>query len=494
MSAEKNLGATIQPKAHRALSLDALRGLAIVGMILSARIPFDENWLPGWMYHGQEGPNPLAGNPHPAGFTWVDLVFPAFLFAMGTAFPFALTARISRGAGVGNLVQWITQRYVLLVAFAIYLQHTVPYVMGNSTADHWVGFLAFVLLFPILSRFPKSWNPKVCLGVRIGGIIAAAVLLSQITYPDGSGFNLHRSDIIILVLANMALFGSGLWLLTHYFPKWKWALWGIALLLGLAGHASMGGESHITLGLAQWLGNLNATPISWLWQLLFLKYLFIVVPGMMVGDMLLAWTKSPPALDGKKCEWNSQRLVGLVPLWGFIVVFAHIGLKARWSVGTPLVLAIACALSFTALRNPRTATERLLARLNLWAVVWLIIGLVFEPFEGGIKKTPSTMSYYLISTALSIDLLLIFLVIIDIFEKRRWMALLISNGQNPMLAYAGIRGLLGPFYTLTGIDTLITAKVFAWNAWAGAAWGTFKTFTLAWVVHLFTRWKIFLRT
>jgi len=43
-----------QPR--RAYALDALRGLAILGMILSGQLPFGQNALPAWMYHAQVPP------------------------------------------------------------------------------------------------------------------------------------------------------------------------------------------------------------------------------------------------------------------------------------------------------------------------------------------------------------------------------------------------------------------------------------------------------
>ncbi len=78
-----------QPK--RAFALDALRGYAIVTMILSATIA--GGILPGWMYHMQSPPPTHKYIIELAGITWVDLVFPFFLFAMGAAFPFSVRKR-----------------------------------------------------------------------------------------------------------------------------------------------------------------------------------------------------------------------------------------------------------------------------------------------------------------------------------------------------------------------------------------------------------------
>ena len=70
---------------NRALSIDALRGYAIITMVLSATIV--HGVLPGWMHHAQVPPPDHIFNPDLPGLTWVDMVFPAFLFALGAALP-----------------------------------------------------------------------------------------------------------------------------------------------------------------------------------------------------------------------------------------------------------------------------------------------------------------------------------------------------------------------------------------------------------------------
>ena len=87
MAMNKTTDNNKQP-TRRAYSLDALRGYAILTMVLSATVVY--GILPAWMYHAQEPPPTHAYQPDLAGLTWVDLVFPFFLFAMGAAFPFSL--------------------------------------------------------------------------------------------------------------------------------------------------------------------------------------------------------------------------------------------------------------------------------------------------------------------------------------------------------------------------------------------------------------------
>ena len=88
---------------NRALALDALRGYAIITMVLSATIV--THVLPGWMSHAQTPPDHVF-NPLLPGITWVDLVFPFFLFAMGAAFPFSIKKRAEKGDSKLKLVYY----------------------------------------------------------------------------------------------------------------------------------------------------------------------------------------------------------------------------------------------------------------------------------------------------------------------------------------------------------------------------------------------------
>ncbi len=109
----------------RSLALDALRGLAIVGMFVSGQIPWDG--LPAWMYHAQQPPPTHAHNPNLPGITWVDLVFPFFLFAMGAAIPLAQARRLASGRSAPAAILEAFGRGLLLAAFAIYVQHVRPH-------------------------------------------------------------------------------------------------------------------------------------------------------------------------------------------------------------------------------------------------------------------------------------------------------------------------------------------------------------------------------
>ena len=206
----------LPPTPRRAVALDAVRGLAILMMVFSGVLPWD-NSLPRWMYHAQEPPPWHKFNPALPGITWVDLVFPFFLFALGAAIPLALASRRTRGGPWWQPVVGAAQRLVLLVWFALYFEHIRPSTLSpHPTARTWAtALLGWALFFPVLTRLPAAWPRWRVWAVRAVGWAGTTVLLASLRYPDGTGFQLHRSDIIILVLANMAFFGTLIWLATR---------------------------------------------------------------------------------------------------------------------------------------------------------------------------------------------------------------------------------------------------------------------------------------
>jgi predicted acyltransferase len=120
--------------------LDALRGYAIFTMILSGSIAFG-NILPAWMFHAQVPPPTHQFNPQIPGITWVDLVFPFFIFCMGAAVPIAFN---KKKASISDLsvVSIAFRRYVLLIYFALLLEH----FKANKIAEN-----------PTIG---KPWKPK----------------------------------------------------------------------------------------------------------------------------------------------------------------------------------------------------------------------------------------------------------------------------------------------------------------------------------------------
>jgi hypothetical protein len=184
-------------------------------------------------------------------------------------------------------------------------------------------------------------------------------------------------------------------------------------------------------------------------------------------------------------------ILPLITMISFIII-ALVGLKARWVNETTILLFLLCIFSVWLFNKPKTELEILFKQMMYWAVYWLILGLFFEVFEGGIKKDHPTMSYYFVTSGLAICFLIASMIIINVFQKERWLKLFIDTGQNPMIAYAGITNLLPPLIGLTQLDKLI--RVLTPTPWLGALGGFFKTVLLGYIISIFTKNKIFWRT
>ncbi len=464
---------------NRFLPLDALRGWSIFMMILSSAIPFGV--LPAWMYHAQVPPPAHTFVPTIPGITWVDLVFPFFLFTMGAAIPFALQRRVSRGDPEWKIIRSLIVRGVLLAGFALFDEHIRPYRLSSAPdASTWgMALVGFLLLFPMFAAFPKHWPEGRRRIIRAGGWALAVASMALVRYPDGSGFLLGRSDIIILVLANVAVFGGIIWLSTRASHMHRWAVLGVLLALRLSS------------GTEGWVHDLwNMSPVPELFRFEFLKYLFIVVPGSIVGDHLLAWSRRHP--DDEVSTWTrSTWLVGLPILFATTIV-AVVGLFARWLLPTVVLEIGLVSVLWWVYRRPGSEMERTVRQVVMLGSYLILLGLCLEAFEGGIKKDHSTLSYYTLTAGLATHVLVGMWILFEIFEVRTGFRMLIEGGQNPLVAYAAINNFTRPLLALTGLGPLLSS--FFPDPWTGALVGVAVTWFTVWTAAWCTRLGIFLKT
>lgn len=468
----------------RAHGLDAMRGFAILMMVLSGIIPFGV--LPAWMYHAQVPPPDHVFDPGIAGITWVDLVFPLFLFSMGVAIPLALNRRLERGTRLSEVCTTIAVRGLMLFFFALFLQHMRPAVLQPADPESWpylAGIAGFGLLFLIYTRPPAMWSRNLVRGLRIAGFAGAIAMLVFLRYPDGSGFSLYRSDIILVVLANMAVFASLIWLATQHRPLMRLGLLAFLAALMLAANE----EGWVS---AFW----NESPVPWIFRFDYLKYLFILLPATVAGDLLHDAMKKGYPETLRENNRQSHRKLMFVSLAGAALLFVVLtGLFTRHVFAAFTVSIVIMGSGLWLLRHTSDETERLFRILLLHGTFWLLLGFFAEPFEGGIRKDHATFSYYFVTTGLSIWILVPLMIWIDVLGGHRRLSLLIQNGQNPMIAYAGMQNAILPVLTLTGLHDMLVGLT-AFNPWFGVARALLYTLLLAIMVRFFTRKKIFWRS
>ena len=467
---------SLSPK--RADALDALRGLAILAMVFSGTLRY--KILPAWMYHAQEPPPTHDFNKAIAGLTWVDVVFPLFLFALGAAIPLALSRRLDTGWSRPKILGYIFKRGLLLGAFAIILQHLRPFTINSEpTNSTWyVAMLGFVLLSLMFGRPPASWKlGKYSIVLSAIGWISSLLLISQLSY-GGKGFMLDRSDPILMALANMAIFGALAWLVTRSNHFLRVGFLGILLALQLSSDSD------------GWVKGLwGSSPIPWLFQFYYLKYLFIVIPGTIAGDLILQWTQSQEELEDPQETRAYQRFWLIVLSMLMLCLILLVGLQSRAVLMTTVISGAIGAVSWLLFAPLQGSTGKLVKQLFQWGLCWLALGLCFEPFQGGIHKDPSTYSYYFVTVAIALFLLIALTILTNAFQWRP--GLLIENGQNPMIAYVAFANLLWPILQLTGLEDWIIEVTN--NPFMGGIKGIAYTLPIALLTSYFTHVKFFWR-
>lgn len=468
--------------SKRSLALDALRGFAIFTMILSSRIPFGV--LPGWMYHAQVPPPLHKFLPTHPGISWVDLVFPFFLFSMGAAFPFALQRRIKLGASYLSISLDIIKRGILLMLFAIVIMHTRPHTIDPElgTGSLFQALFLFGLMFLVFWRYPETINRKLKYALQSAGFLGLALFLIFVTYPNGTGFSPLRYDIIILVLSNVAIAGSFIYLLSK--GKSEILLFILLTLTGIRLAFSVE---------ASWIHAIGVRYPTWmLFQLTFLKYLFIIIPGILTGTVLYDYQKRPETRSEHTAK-DRITLAFIATSMLIIIIFSLIGLYTRLVMELFIFSSALLVILWFLINDIKSGYGIYLKQLLQYGILWFIIGMLFEPIEGGIKKDPSTISYYFVTSGLAVFLLIAFMIGSEVFNIKMGITILAENGQNPMLAYAAGTNLLTPVVLLTfisqGMDELCLG-----NPWLGVLKGICITSLLALAIKWFTRKKIFWRT
>ena len=472
--------------SQRAMSLDALRGYAILTMILSGQILLTH--MPAWMAHAQVPPG-KGFDPTIYGITWVDLVFPFFLFAMGAAFPFSIGTKILKKENKIKLSWDALVRAAQLVFFALFFQHMKPFVISNtetsfSSLTSLFAFGLMSLLFVTFSLPFLKTNKQLIWGNRILKIIAFSsgiLLLNSISYTGKASpdFDLYFSDIILIVLANMALFGSIIYIFTYQKPIYRIAVLPFIMAIFL---------SSTTEG---WVKQLyNYTPIPWAYSFYYLKYLFIVIPGSIAGEYLYEWINTKPAQE----ELNTNlKKIYAIAIASFLLIVANVSFLYTRLLEINLLFSLVLLSSiYLLIKNETSSYGILWKRFFIAGAYCLILGLFLEAYEGGIRKDQSTYSYYFVTSGLAFFTLLLFSILCDYLKFKKGTSFLVIAGKNPMVAYVSTSLIIMPLLTLLGLSTYF--NVFNDSSFMGFLRGILFT-TLAFLITIFfSKIKWFWRT
>jgi len=334
--------------------------------------------LPAWLKHYNDG---RAGS----GMTFVDLVFPAFLFIVGMSIPFAFAARLARGRSAWRLLPHVLLRTVSLLAIGILMVNTEsgpPKHASPLSRTAWAALLYVAAILSFCTIGGQSSDPAKRRPLKI--ITAALRLLGVATLCWLA--LVYRSDH-----GNRLLTFHSAWPVVSVRTQW----YGI---LGLIGWAYLVGS---------------------IGYLLFRQNRLALLACM---TLLL-------------CLFGAN-LAG---------AFKHLWLARIVSIGEALgshpSITVAGILLATILQTPDTTTHRKRLRFAaLFALACAAAALLLEPVYG-ISKNDATPAWCLWACAVTAILWLLFYLVTDVLHLPATVKPFTIAGQNVLLAYLLSEGL-----------------------------------------------------
>ena len=153
---------------RRILAIDVFRGLTILTMVFVNELAAIKN-IPAWMTHMPADANAM---------TFVDLVFPAFLFIVGMSIPFSTQAKAAKGASSKRLLIDAAFRALGLIVIGLFMVNTI-YGYDESkmpiSMPLW-SLLMYVCVLLIWSHYPKHFSSVLVKGCKYLGIFGLIVL------------------------------------------------------------------------------------------------------------------------------------------------------------------------------------------------------------------------------------------------------------------------------------------------------------------------------
>jgi Domain of unknown function (DUF5009) len=374
-------------------------------------------------------------------------------------------------------VVWIAlRRFLLLAFFALFTQHMKAWTLAAqpAVADQLLSLLAFVLVFFQLYEHQQPKGKRLLLVLKIISFAVALFLVWKLPFRSGKGFDFYQSDIIIIVLANMALFGMLIYYLTANKPLLRIGILPFIMAIFLAAKEPGNGWAKELFQ----FNHIGDFKFDWLYKFYFLKYLFIVIPGTIAGEWMLDAMKQHKTTAAKQlsANRNTENTLSFIAL--LLICLNVYGLFTRLLVFNVITTALLCGWALYLVK--KTETGSLFKNLVLAGSYLLLLGLFFEAYEGGIRKDSSTYSYYFVTSGLAFFALVFF----SVTAKRKYLSaisnILAINGKHPMVAYIAGSLLLLPLMSITHTKSF-------WDAMnSGAFMGFMKGLVFTGIVSLIT--------
>ncbi|WP_433963820.1 DUF5009 domain-containing protein [Tunturiibacter gelidiferens] len=293
---------TSSTRANRVASVDIFRGLTMTLMIFVNELAAVKG-LPWWNYHALAKVDAM---------TYVDMVFPAFLFILGMTIPIALEHRLRKNPSMPALWLHVILRTIALIVLGLILANAELGSRSLMGIDPmlWtiLALTGAVLYWNVYSRSER--HQTLFRILRFSGLALMVVMFAifRRTTLDGHAAWISTSYPEILgLLGYTYLAVSILYIATR---RWRWAplVWFIAMtVLCIA-------------STAKWILFLHGVPL----------YLWPFGNGAMASIALAGVVTSGIFVDNRSPRWNTFRQKSVAA-----ISFASITLLCGWLL-TPL--------------------------------------------------------------------------------------------------------------------------------------------------------------
>ena len=204
-----------QTLSHRVVSIDVFRGLTMAMMIFVNALPEDAG-LPWWTYHAHAKQDLM---------TYVDMVFPFFLFIVGMSMPLSVSQRLKRNPSMPALWLHVFIRAASLIVLGLVLANAEKGDSARMGINHslW-ALLALVCAGLYLNVYPKSGRwPRYAMTLRVIGVVGLVILFAVFRRTTRGGLVAWIDPEYPEILGLIGF--SYLAVAALYIPtrRWKWA-------------------------------------------------------------------------------------------------------------------------------------------------------------------------------------------------------------------------------------------------------------------------------
>ncbi|MBS1600746.1 MAG: DUF5009 domain-containing protein [Bacteroidetes bacterium] len=178
--------------AQRILSVDLFRGITILVMIFVNELAGMRN-IPAWMKHMPRNADAMS---------FVDIVFPAFLFIAGMSIPFALNNRQRKGDSNLQIQKHVLWRTIGLLTLGLFMVNaesgSSPLMKMDLHIWGLLSFAAAILIWNVYKTKNKLW-PNILKGIGVAILIALAFIYRGDGEDGTTYFSPHWWGILGLI-------------------------------------------------------------------------------------------------------------------------------------------------------------------------------------------------------------------------------------------------------------------------------------------------------